>query len=124
MYRYLIKILSLVFSLSLFLGCQTLNYYDSFQISKNTTDYELCFPTKYMKMFDLPDQVRFGYLKDVQLEIDKRELDCQTRFEAYTINVLEDSPHVEETNLDEINKSVFSKRRCKLGEEKISTICN
>ena len=124
MYRYLIKILSLVFSLSLFLGCQTLNYYDSFQISKNTTDYELCFPTKYMKMFDLPDQVRFEYLKEVQLEIGKRELDCQVRFEAYTINVLEDSLHVEETNLDEINKRVFSKRRCKLGEEKISTICN
>jgi hypothetical protein len=79
---------------------------------------------KYMKMFDLPDQVRFGYLKDVQLEIDKRELDCQARFEAYTINVLGDSPHVEETNLDEINKRVFSKRGCKLGEEKISTICN
>ena len=124
MYRYLIKILSLVFSLSLFFGCQTLNYYDSFQISKNTTDYELCFPTKYMKMFDLPDQVRFEYLKKVQLEIGKRELDCQVRFEAYTINVLEGSPHVEETNLDEINKRVFSKRRCKLGEEKISTICN
>ena len=122
MYRYLIKILSLVFSLSLFLGCQTLNYYDSFQISKNTTDYELCFPTKYMKMFDLPDQVRFEYLKDVQLEVDNRNLDCQARFEAYTINVLEDSPHIEETNLDEINKRVFSKRRCKLGEEKISTI--
>ena len=124
MYRYLIKILSLVFSFSLFLGCQTLIHYDSFQISKNTTDYELCFPMKYMKMFDLPDQVRFGYLKDVQQEINKRELDCQSRFEAYTINVLQDSPHVEETNLDEINKRVFSKRRCKLGEEKISTICN
>ena len=124
MYRYLIKILSLVFSLSLFLGCQTLNYYDSFQVSKYTTDYELCFPMKYMKMFDLPDQVRFEYLKDVQLEVDNRNLDCQARFEAYTINVLEDSPHVEETNLDEINKRVFSKRRCKLGEEKISTICN
>jgi hypothetical protein len=75
-------------------------------------------------MFDLPDQVRFEYLKDVQLEVDNRNLDCQARFEAYTINVLEDSPHVEETNLDEINKRVFSKRRCKLGEEKISTICN
>ena len=124
MYPYLIKILTLVFSFSLFWGCQTLIYYDTPKISKNTTDYELCFPMKYMKMFDLPDQVRFGYLKDVQLEIDKRELDCQTRFEAYTINVLEDSPHVEETDLDEINKSVFSKRRCKLGEEKISTICN
>jgi len=124
MYRYLIKILSLVFSSSLFLGCQTLIHYDSFQISKKTTDYELCFPMKYMKMFDLPDQVRFGYLKDVQQEINKRELDCQSRFEAYTINVLQDSPHVEETNLDEINKRVFSKRRCKLGEEKISTICN
>jgi len=124
MYRYLIKILTLVFSFSLFWGCQTLIYYDTPKISKNTTDYELCFPMKYMKMFDLPDQVRFGYLKDVQLEIDKRELDCQARFEAYTINVFEDSPHVEETNLDEINKRVFSKRRCKLGEEKISTICN
>jgi len=124
MYPYLIKILTLVFSFSLFWGCQTLIYYDTPKISKNTTDYELCFPMKYMKMFDLPDQVRFGYLKDVQLEIDKRELDCQSRFEAYTINVLEDSPHVEETNLDEINKSVFSKRGCKLGEEKISTICN
>jgi len=124
MYPYLIKILSLVFSFSLFWGCQTLIYYDTPKISKNTTDYELCFPMKYMKMFDLPDQVRFGYLKDVQLEINKRELDCQSRFEAYTINVLQDSPHVEETNLDEINKRVFSKRRCKLGEEKISTICN
>ena len=124
MYRYLIKILSLVFSFSLFLGCQTLIHYDSFQISNKTTDYELCFPMKYMKMFDLPDQVRFEYLKDVQLEVDNRNLDCQARFEAYTINVLEDSPHVEETNLDEINKRVFSKRRCKLGEEKISTICN
>ena len=124
MYQYLIKILPLVFSFSLFLGCQTLIYYDTPKISKNTTDYELCFPMKYMKMFDLPDQVRFGYLKDVQQEINKRELDCQSRFEAYTINVLQDSPHVEETNLDEINKRVFSKRRCKLGEEKISTICN
>ncbi len=124
MYPYLIKILTLVFSFSLFWGCQTLIYYDTPKISKNTTDYELCFPMKYMKMFDLPDQVRFGYLKDVQLEIDKRELDCQARFEAYTINVLEGSPHVEETNLDEINKRVFSKRGCKLGEEKISTICN
>mgnify|MGYP000377299716 FL=1 len=124
MYQYLIKILPLVFSFSLFWGCQTLIYYDTPKISKNTTDYELCFPMKYMKMFDLPDQVRFGYLKDVQQEINKRELDCQSRFEAYTINVLQDSPHVEETNLDEINKRVFSKRRCKLGEEKISTICN
>ena len=124
MYPYLIKILTLVFSFSLFWGCQTMIYYDTPKISKNTTDYELCFPMKYMKMFDLPDQVRFGYLKDVQLEIDKRELDCQVRFEAYTINGLQDSPHVEETNLDEINKRVFSKRRCKLGEEKISTICN
>ena len=124
MYRYLIKILSLVFSFSLFFGCQTLIHYDSFQISKKTTDYELCFPMKYMKIFDLPDQVRFEYLKDVQLEVDNRNLDCQARFEAYTINVLEDSPHVEETSLDEINKRVFSKRRCKLGEEKISTICN
>ena len=124
MYQYLIKILPLVFSFSLFWGCQTLIYYDTPKISKNTTDYELCFPMKYMKMFDLPDQVRFGYLKDVQQEINKRELDCQSRFEAYTINVLQDSPHVEETNLDEINKSVFSKRGCKLGEEKISTICN
>jgi len=124
MYPYLIKILTLVFSFSLFWGCQTLIYYDTPKISKNTTDYELCFPMKYMKMFDLPDQVRFGYLKDVQQEINKRELDCQSRFEAYTINVLQDSPHVEETNLDEINKRVFSKRRCKLGEEKISTICN
>jgi hypothetical protein len=75
-------------------------------------------------MFDLPDQVRFEYLKDVQLEADKRELDCQARFEAYTINVLVDSPHIEETNLDEINKRVFNKRECKLGEEKISTLCN
>ena len=124
MYPYLIKILTLVFSFSLFWGCQTLIYYDTPKISKNTTDYELCFPMKYMNMFDLPDQVRFGYLKDVQQEINKRELDCQSRFEAYTINVLQDSPHVEETNLDEINKRVFSKRRCKLGEEKISTICN
>ena len=124
MYPYLIKILTLVFSFSLFWGCQTLIYYDTPKISKNTTDYELCFPMKYMKMFDLPDQVRFGYLKDIQQEINKRELDCQSRFEAYTINVLQDSPHVEETNLDEINKRVFSKRRCKLGEEKISTICN
>lgn len=124
MYPYLIKILTLVFSFSLFWGCQTLIYYDTPKISKNTTDYELCFPMKYMKMFDLPDQVRFGYLKDVQLEIDKRELDCQARFEAYTINVLEGSPHVEETNLDEINKRVFNKRECKLGEEKISTLCN
>jgi len=124
MYPYLIKILTLVFSFSLFWGCQTLIYYDTPKISKNTTDYELCFPMKYMKMFDLPDQVRFGYLKDVQLEIDKRELDCQARFEAYTINVLVDSPHVEETNLDEINKRVFNKRECKLGEEKISTLCN
>ena len=124
MYPYLIKILTLVFSFSLFWGCQTMIYYDTPKISKNTTDYELCFPMKYMKMFDLPDQVRFGYLKDVQQEINKRELDCQSRFEAYTINVLQDSPHVEETNLDEINKRVFSKRRCKLGEEKISTICN
>lgn len=124
MYPYLIKILSLVFSLSLFLGCKALSHYDSFQVSKYTTDYELCFPMKYMKMFDLPDQVRFEYLKDVQLEADKRELDCQARFEAYTINVLVDSPHVEETNLDEINKRVFNKRECKLGEEKISTLCN
>ena len=124
MYPYLIKILTLVFSFSLFWGCQTLIYYDTPKISKNTTDYELCFPMKYMKMFDLPDQVRFEYLKDVQLEVDNRNLDCQARFEAYTINVLQDSPHVEETNLDEINKRVFSKRRCKLGEEKISTICN
>ena len=124
MYPYLIKILTLVFSFSLFWGCQTMIYYDTPKISKNTTDYELCFPMKYMKMFDLPDQVRFEYLKDVQLEVDNRNLDCQARFEAYTINVLEDSPHVEETNLDEINKRVFSKRRCKLGEEKISTICN
>ena len=124
MYPYLIKILTLVFSFSLFWGCQTLIYYETPKISKNTTDYELCFPMKYMKMFDLPDQVRFEYLKDVQLEVDNRNLDCQARFEAYTINVLEDSPHVEETNLDEINKRVFSKRRCKLGEEKISTICN
>jgi hypothetical protein len=124
MYPYLIKILSLVFSLAFFLGCQTLIHYDSFQISKKTTDYELCFPMKYMKMFDLPDQVRFEYLKDVQLEVDNRNLDCQARFEAYTINVLEDTPHVEETNLDEINKKAFNNRKCKLSKNNISTICN
>ena len=84
------------------------------------------FPLEYSKLFDLPDSLRFQYLKDVQIEIGKRKLDCKSRFEPYTISNMEESNFkgIEETDLDEINKKVFDEmNKCRPGDRDVVIHC-
>ena len=111
MFQFLIKYSFIValLCLNVLLGCQLFESEEIPKITNKTKDYDLCFPLEYSKLFDLPDSLRFQYLKDVQVEIGKRKLDCKSRFEPYTISNVEESNFkgIEETDLDKINKRIF-----------------
>ena len=128
MFQFLIKnSLSVpLIGINLLLGCQLFESQEIPKITNKTNDYDLCFPLEYTKLFDLPDKVRFQYLKDVQIEIDKRKLDCKSRFEPYTISNVEESNFrgIEETDLDEINKKVFDEmNKCRPGDRDVVIHC-
>ena len=128
MFQFLIKnSLSVpLVGINLLLGCQLFESQEIPKITNKTNDYDLCFPLEYTKLFDLPDKVRFQYLKDVQIEIDKRKLDCKLRFEPYTISNVEESNFrgIEETDLDKINKKIFDEmNKCSPGDREVVIHC-
>ncbi len=66
MYQYLIKPLVFCFGLILLMGCQSgYSTYGVDKISKRTSDFDLCFPVNYERLFNAPEIVRFntGILK-------------------------------------------------------------
>ena len=126
MYQYLIKPIAFFFSLMLLMSCQS-NYstYGVDKISKRTSDFDLCFPVNYQRLFNAPKIVRFNYVKEIKEEIIKRELDCNSRFEADKITHSEGDQHrhIEEMDLDRLNKEVIeNKNICR--NEPILTNCN
>ena len=126
MYQYLIKPIAFCFSLMLLMSCQS-NYstYGVDKISKRTSDFDLCFPVNYQRLFNAPKIVRFNYVKEIKEEIIKRELDCNSRFEADKITHSEGDQHrhIEEMDLDRLNKEVIeNKNICR--NEPILTNCN
>ena len=126
MYQYLIKTVAFCFGLVLLMGCQSgYSTYGVDKISKRTSDFDLCFPVNYQKLFDAPEIVRFNYVKEIKEEIIKRELDCNSRFEADKITHSEGDAHrhIEEMDLDRLNKEVIeNKNICR--NEPILTNCN
>ena len=70
------------------MGCKS--NYSTFgvdKISKRTSDFDLCFPVNYERLFNAPEIVRFNYVKEIKEEIIKRELDCNSRFEAEKLHI-------------------------------------
>ena len=68
-----------------------------------------------------------GRLKDVQIEIGKRKLDCKSRFEPYTISNVQESNFkgIEETDLDKINKRIFDEmNKCRPEDRGVVIHCN
>ena len=129
MFQFLIKYALIVplLYLNVLLGCQLFESEEIPKITNKTNDYDLCFPLEYTRLFDLPDNLRFQYLKDVQIEIGKRELDCKSRFEPYTISNVEESNFkgIEETDLDEINKRFFDEmNKCRPEGRGVVIHCN
>ena len=126
MYQYLIKTLAFCFGLVLLMGCQSgYSTYGVDKISKRTNDFDLCFPVNYERLFNAPDIVRFNYVKEIKEEIIKRELDCNSRFEADKITHSEGNAHrhIEEMDLERLNKEVIeNKNICR--NEPILTNCN
>ena len=126
MYQYLIKTVAFCFGLVLLMGCQSgYSTYGVDKISKRTSDFDLCFPINYQKLFDAPEIVRFNYVKEIKEEIIKRELDCNSRFEADKITHSEGNAHrhIEEMDLERLNKEVIeNKNICR--NEPILTNCN
>ena len=128
MYQYLIKsiIFFFCFSLILLIGCQS--NYSTFgvdKISKRTSDFDLCFPINYQRLFKASDKIRFNYVKEIKEEIIKRELDCNSRFEADKITHAAGDAHrsIEEMDLDRLNKEVLNNKNiCR--NEPILTNCN
>ena len=126
MYQYLIKPIAFFFSLMLLMSCQS--HYSTYgvdEISKRTSDFDLCFPMNYQRLFNAPKIVRFNYVKEIKEEIIKRELDCNSRFEADKITHSEGDQHrhIEEMDLDRLNKEVIeNKNICR--NEPILTNCN
>ena len=126
MYQYLIKPIAFFFSLMLLMSCQS--HYSTYgvdEISKRTSDFDLCFPVNYQRLFNAPKIVRFNYVKEIKEEIIKRELDCNSRFEADKITHSEGDAHrhIEEMDLDRLNKEVIeNKNICR--NEPILTNCN
>tara|TARA_Y100001001_G_scaffold24874_1_gene20941 strand:+ start:344 stop:724 length:381 start_codon:yes stop_codon:yes gene_type:complete len=126
MYQYLIKPIAFFFSLMLLMSCQS--HYSTYgvdEISKRTSDFDLCFPVNYQRLFNAPKIVRFNYVKEIKEEIIKRELDCNSRFEADKITHSEGDQHrhIEEMDLDRLNKEVIeNKNICR--NEPILTNCN
>ena len=95
------------------MGCQS--GYSTFgvdEISKRTSDFDLCFPINYERLFSAPEIVRFNYIKEIKEEIIRRELDCNLRFEAYKIKEGEWSGHrsIEELDLERLNKEILEKK--------------
>ena len=126
MYQYLIKPIAFCFSLMLLMSCQSqYSTYGGDKISKRTSDFDLCFPVNYQRLFNAPKIVRFNYVKEIKEEIIKRELDCNSRFEADKITHAEGDQHrhIEEMDLDRLNKEVIeNKNICR--NEPILTNCN
>ena len=126
MYQYLIKTVAFCFGLVLLMGCQSgYSPYGVDKISKRTNDFDLCFPVNYERLFNAPDIVRFNYVKEIKEEIIKRELDCNSRFEADKITHSEGNAHrhIEEMDLERLNKEVIeNKNICR--NEPILTNCN
>ena len=126
MYQYLIKPVAFGFGLMLIMGCQSgYSTYGVDKISKRTSDFDLCFPINYQKLFDAPEIDRFNYVKEIKEEIIKRELDCNSRFEADKITHSEGNAHrhIEEMDLERLNKEVIeNKNICR--NEPILTNCN
>ena len=126
MYQYLIKTVAFCFGLVLLMGCQSgYSTYGVDKISKRTNDFDLCFPVNYERLFNAPEIVRFNYIKEVKEEIIKRELDCNSRFEADKITHSEGNAHrhIEEMDLERLNKEVIeNKNICR--NEPILTNCN
>ena len=126
MYQYLIKPIAFFFSLMLLMSCQS--HYSTYgvdEISKRTSDFDLCFPVNYQRLFNAPKIVRFNYVKEIKEEIIKRELDCNSRFEAdkITHSKGDQHRHIEEMDLDRLNKEVIeNKNICR--NEPILTNCN
>jgi len=125
MFQYSIKA-TLCFGLLLLMGCQS-NYlsYGVDKINKRTTDFDLCFPVNYQRLFNAPEKVRFNYVKEIKEEIIKRELDCNSRFEADKITHAVGDAHrsIEEMDLDRLNKEVIeNKNICR--NEPTLTNCN
>ena len=129
MFQFLIKYALIVplLYLNVLLGCQLFESEEIPKITNKTNDYDLCFPLEYTRLFDLPDNLRFQYLKDVQIEIGKRELDCKSRFEPYTISNVEESNFkgIEVTDLDKINKRIFDEmNKCRPEDRGVVIHCN
>ena len=108
------------------MGCQS-NYlsYGVDKINKRTTDFDLCFPVNYQRLFNAPEKVRFNYVKEIKEEIIKRESDCNSRFEADKITHAVGDAHrsIEEMDLDRLNKEVIDiKNICR--NEPTLTNCN
>tara|TARA_Y100000782_G_scaffold20030_1_gene21068 strand:+ start:167 stop:547 length:381 start_codon:yes stop_codon:yes gene_type:complete len=126
MYQYLIKPIAFFFSLMLLMSCQSqYSTYGVDKISKRTSDFDLCFPMNYQRLFNAPKIVRFNYVKEIKEEIIKRELDCNLRFEADKITHSEGDAHrhIEEMDLDRLNKEVIENNDiCR--NEPILTNCN
>jgi len=110
----------------LLMSCQSqYSTYGVDKISKRTSDFDLCFPVNYQRLFNAPKIVRFNYVKEIKEEIIKRELDCNSRFEADKITHAEGDQHrhIEEMDLDRLNKEVIeNKNICR--NEPILTNCN
>ena len=126
MYQYLIKTVVFCFGIVLLMGCQSgYSTYGVDKISKRTNDFDLCFPVNYERLFNAPEIVRFNYVKEIKEEIIKRELDCNSRFEADKITHSEGNAHrhIEEMDLERLNKEVIeNKNICR--NEPILTNCN
>ena len=126
MYQYFIKTVAFCFGLVLLMGCQSgYSTYGVDKISKRTNDFDLCFPVNYERLFNAPEIVRFNYIKEIKEEIIKRELDCNSRFEADKITHSEGNAHrhIEEMDLERLNKEVIeNKNICR--NEPILTNCN
>ena len=126
MYQYLIRPIAFCFSLMLLMSCQSqYSTYGVDKISKRTSDFDLCFPVNYQRLFEAPKTVRFNYVKDIKEEIIKRKLDCNSRFEADKITHAEGDAHrhIEEMDLERLNKEVIeNKNICR--NEPILTNCN
>ena len=126
MYQYLIKTVALCVGLMLLTGCQSgYSIYGVDKISKRTSDFDLCFPVNYERLFSAPEIVRLNYVKEIREEIIKRELDCNSRFEADKITHAQGNAHrhIEEMDLDRLNKEVIeNKNICR--NEPILTNCN
>jgi len=126
MYQYLIKPVAFNLGLVLLMGCQSgYSIYGIDKISKRTSDFDLCFPINYERLFNAPEIVRFNYIREIKEEIINRDLDCNSRFEAdkITHSLGDQHRHIEEMDLDRLNKEVIeNKNICR--NEPILTNCN